>query len=321
MAGTNEDTVLSQYVPGFKANLNLAPQQTDCRLLPACDGELAYDVPGQMFNADDVQLSDPEDIVTRVPNTPDKFIAMIRRVGYFVPYQDAAWLDKVDIARELVDPTGKVMMALMAGRWRKVDRAIIAGLLGNAYSLTAPNTAPTASGLPAAQLVANNDVLYQHDAEVLPTNSSSYGMSVAKIIHAGLILDDSNMVGERFLAIGPAQKADLLRRTPVTSRYYNDVTALIKGEIDNFLGFNIIRLPRLQMTGVLGFDGVNYDRYCPAWIKDAVVYKSRPVEEATIMRRPDKSNTPQAFYKTEHGAVRRYDTAVVQISCYEGAAH
>ena len=79
---TNEDTVLSQYVPGFRANLNLAPQQTDTRLLGRVDGDLTYDTPGQMFNADDVQrTSDPEIIVTRVPDTPDKFPGFTRRVG------------------------------------------------------------------------------------------------------------------------------------------------------------------------------------------------------------------------------------------------
>ena len=118
MATTNEDTVLSQYAQGFKANLNLAPQQKDSRLFGAVDGDMAYDTPGMMFNADDVGVSDPEPIVSRVPNTPDKFLAMTRRVGYFQPFHDAAWCDSLDKAREFTDPTSKYKEALMAGRFR-----------------------------------------------------------------------------------------------------------------------------------------------------------------------------------------------------------
>ncbi|HUO21712.1 MAG TPA: phage capsid protein, partial [Caulobacteraceae bacterium] len=195
---TNEDTILSQYVPGFKANLNLAPQQTDTKLLSTVDEDLAYDVPGQMFNADDVGRSDPENISTRVPDTPDKFVGMTRRLGYFQPFQDAAWLDNVDKARELVDPTNKIMMALMAGRWRMVDKAIMAAALGLAYSKTDDTSAPSSSSLPAGQVVASTDVSAAHDGEVVPTDGSQYGLSVGKILRAGFLLDESELEGERF---------------------------------------------------------------------------------------------------------------------------
>jgi hypothetical protein len=319
---TNEDTVLSQYAQGFKANLNMVPQQTVTKTFAAVDGEMSYDTPGMMFNADDVGVSDPEPIVSRVPNTPDKFLAMTRRVGYFQPFHDAAWVDSLDKAREFVDPTAKSMAALMAGRFRYVDNAILAAAVGPAYSLTAQNTAPSSSTLPAAQLIAASDVSYQHDAEVLPTDASDYGLSVAKLLHAGAILDESELEGERYLAFTSSQKADLLRRTPVTSRYYNEVQALNSGKIDEFLGFRIVRVnKKLVPVAYIGHDGVTPVRACVAWIKDAIVYKARTIENATIMRRPDKSNRIQAYYENEHGAVRRYDSAVVQINCYEGAAY
>lgn len=318
---TNEDQVLSQYVPGFRANLNLAPQQTDTRILNAVDGDLAYDTPGQMFNADDVQTSDPEDITTRVPNTPDKFVGMSRRIGMFTPFQDAAWLDNVDKARELEDPTNKIMMALMAGRWRKVDTTILTGAIGNAYSKLDDTGTLTATGLPAAQVVAVNDIAFAHDGEVVPAGGQDYGMSVGKVIHAKMILDDSDLEGERYMTFGPQQTADMLRRTPVTSVYYAEVKALVAGSIDNFLGFNIIRLPRKRIPFVVGHDAVSPNRQCVAWIKPALVYRGRPITDARIRIRPDKSDTPQAFYKTEHGVVRRYDTAVVRVDAYEGPAY
>ncbi len=316
---TNEDTVLSNYVPGFRANLNLAPQQTDTRLLSCVDGDLNYDTPGQMFNADDVQTSDPEDVSTRVPDTPDKFVGMTRRVGYFQPFHDAAWLDNVDKARELVDPTNKVMMALMAGRWRKVDTTILNGALGATYAKLDDVSAPTPVPFPASQVVGVTDQSYAHDGEKVPTLGNQYGLSVGKILHTGFLLDESELEGERYWAGTSQQKADLLRRTPVTSVYYAEVKALVRGELDTFLGFTFkwLKSSRVPNAGV-GHDGTSFIRKNMAWIKDAIVYRGRPITEARIRIRPDKSDTPQAFYKTEHGSCRRYDDAVVEVDCYEG---
>jgi Phage capsid protein len=324
----NEDTVLSQYSQGFRANLSLAPQQTDTRLLSAVDGELSYDTPGQMFNADDVQTSDPEDVTTRVPNTPDGFPGFTRRVGVFTPFQDAKWLDNVDKARELEDPTNKVMMAMMAGRWRKVDFNIIGtsagvgGLLGLATNMTVQGSALSTTALPAAQIVASTDVSFAHDAEIVPTDGSQYGMSVGKLLHASEILDESELEGVRHLVLSSQQRTDLMRRTPATSRFYTDVQALVEGKLNYFMGFNIHRLQKKFLPDAGGgHDGASAIRQCVAWIEGAMVYRGRPITDARIRIRPDKSDTPQAFYKAEHGSVRRYDTAVVEIDCYEGAAY
>ena len=263
-----------------------------------------------------------------MPDTPDKFPSFTRRVGVFLPFQDAAWLDNVDKARELSDPTSKVMMTLMAGRWRKVDRNIlgtsagVGGLLGLATNMTVQGSALSTTALPASQIIASTDVSFAHDAEVVPTDGSQYGMSVGKLLHAGEILDESELVGERHLAISSQQKSDLLRRTPATSRYYNDVEALRSGKIDVFLGFRIHRLQKAQVPSAgLGHDGASALRQCVAWVEGAVVYKGRPITDAQVWLRKDKSNTPQAFYKSEQGAVRRYDTAVVEIDCYEGPSY
>lgn len=319
---TVEDTVLSQYVPGFRANLNLAPQQTDTKLLSTIDSDLNYDTPGQMFNADDVLPSDPEDVMTRVPDTPDKFVGFTRRVGMFSPFHDAAWLDNVDKARELTDPTNKVMMSLMAGRWRKVDNRIITAALGNAYSKLDDTGTLTTTALPAAQIVASTDVAFAHDGEVVPTNGNQYGLSVAKILKAGFLLDESLLEGPRHWVGSSQQKADLLRRTPVTSVYYAEVKALVQGAINEFLGFQFHWMASKYVPSAgLGHDNASALRQNIAYVQDAIVFRGRPITDARIRIRPDKSDTPQAFYKNEHGAVRRYDAAVVEVDCYEGPAY
>ena len=305
---TNEDTILSQYVPGFKANLNLVPQQMTGRLIGAVDADLSYGEAGELFNADDIGASDPEDVVGRVAPTPDKFLSFTKRVGSFVPYHDAAWLDNVDKARMLEDPANKTMQALMAGRWRKVDSCIIAAALGTAKERTDQSTYANRS-LPAAQVVAVNTQTYVHDDETVPAASADYGMGIGKIIEAGVILDASEIEGEKFLALSAKQMGDLLRSTPVTNQFYNDVRALVSGKVSSLLDFSIIRTERLLKTGS--------NRRCLAWKKPAIVYRSRPITNARISIRTDMSDTPQAFYKTEHGAVRRYDAGVVEILAKE----
>ena len=57
-----------------------------------------------------------------------------------------------------------------------------------------------------------------------------------------------------------------------------------------------------------------------AWKKQALIYKARPITNASIRIRADKSDTPQAFYKASHGVSRRYDKGVVRIDCLEAIA-
>lgn len=322
---TQEETVLSQYSQGFRANLALAPQQTQTRLLSCVDGDLNYDAAGSMFNADDVQQTDPQPTFGRAAATPDGFPSFTRRVGLFSPFEDAKWLDNVDKARELQDPTNKVMMALIAGRWRHVDKTIIANGLGAANTMAAnvpgAQSALTPNSLPAAQVVSASDVSYAHDAEVVPTNGSQYGMSIGKLLHAKALLDESELEGTRHCVLGSHQLADMMRRTPATSLYYSDIKALQSGELDQFLGFRIHRVHANLFPTFVGHDAVTPVRECMAWIEDAIIYRGRPITDARIWPRYDRSGTPQAYYKLEDGCVRRYDTAVVEIDCYEGAPY
>lgn len=309
-----ENTELSQYVPGFRANLNLAPQQTDSRLLGAVESDLSYSEPGTGFNADDVGTSDPEDVTTRVPDTPDKFLDKTRRVGFFTTFQDSAWLDNVDKAAELEDPTNPTMKSLMAGRWRKADAGIIGGMYGPAYEKADENSAPSAVAFPTGQIIEANSVGFSHQDETVPVDASNYGMSIGKMIEAGLMLDDSDLEGERFTAFGPAQFADLLRRVPATSKYYNDVQALVSGKINELLGFKILRIPRKRLLLKSGTTDI---RRIPFWIKPAIIYNGRQITDASIRIRNDKSDTPQAFYKAQHGALRRYDLGFVDVESKE----
>lgn len=308
---TQEDTELSQYVYGFVANLNLAPQQTTPRLIMGVDADLGYAKEGTMWNADDVGTSDPEPITDRAADTPNKFLAKTRRVGTFKPFHDAAWLDSIDKVRELEDPSSKTMQALMAGLARYRDAEIINSAFADVMTQTSPGVFATTTWASVQQQVAANSIAYAHNDEVVPGGGADYGLGIGKLLEAQIYLDASEIEGERYLAISAKQKANLLQATPATNQFYAEVKALVAGTINQFLGFNIVRTEKLLKTG--------NNRRCMAWVKPALAYNGRAIDNgsASIHIRTDKSRTPQAYYKTEHGAVRRYDTGIVEILCKE----
>ncbi len=301
------NAVLARYVPGFKANLALSPQQTRTHLLDAVDADMNYSEPGEGFNLDDMGESEPEDVATRVADTPDKHIEGRRRVANFTEFHDSAWLDNVDKAKLLEDPTNTKMAALMAGRWRKVDTKIIEAGLGLAFEKDAATGALLPVSLPASQIVSANSVKYAHDDETVPVGGADYGIGIGKIIEANALLDESELEGERYITLSSDDVANLLRQTPVTSRYYSDVQALNSGKVDKILGLTVKRLSKKRIPIIGG------NRRLMAWVKGSIAYRGRPVTNARISIRNDKSDTPQAFYKTSHAAGRRYDEAVVEI--------
>lgn len=301
------NTILARYVPGFKSNLNLSPQQTKSHLLDAVDCDLAYSEPGEGFNLDDVGESEPEDVAGRVPDTPDKFLGSTRRVANFTEFHDSAWLDNVDKAKLLEDPTNLTMAALMAGKNRKHDSKIIQAALGSAFVKDPETGGLNAISLPGTQIVAATSVLRAHQDEIVPTNGSAYGMSIGKLIEANALLDESEIEGERFVTLTSDEIASLLQRTPTTNDSYAEVKALNAGKIDHLLGFTVKRLSKKRMPIVSG------ERRLIAWVKPALAFRGRTVTNARISIRNDKSDTPQAFYKASHAAGRRYDEGVVEI--------
>lgn len=295
------------YTPGFVSNLQLAPQQKNTRLVQGVMADLSYTKEGKMFNADDVASDDEGEIevTTRVPHSPEGGSDYVRRVGFFKSYQKGKFIESLEAVRMLQDPTNAVMASMMAAKARATDDRIIAAFFEPArQGETGENTV----NFPSANIidVANRDFL--HDAENVP-GSGNLPLTIGKLIKSKVMLDQSELEGERYFACGSVQLGNLLSSTPVTSQDYSQVKALVNGETNTLMGFNFIRTERLPLASNV--------RSCVAWIKDAMAYKERPIINARITQREDRSYRWYAFYEVERGACRRYDAGVLQVNCAE----
>ncbi|WP_174301169.1 phage capsid protein [Caulobacter sp. S45] len=325
MADPTGATALSQYVPAFRANLNLVPQVTRPRLMMAVDTDLAYDTPGDRWNADDVGVSNPQPVVARVPVTPNHFIDQFRRIGMFTPYADAPWLaDNVDKLREIEDPSSEMMKAVMAGLARCRDDRIIAGALGVYYYQD--NTGALQVGPANANVIAANDPTAQEAENIQAVQNATtggYGLTVGKLINTKAFLDASELdemdpgdkPSDYYIAVTTNQLKNLLMSIPVASNFYNDARALMNGTISYFMGFNFIRMGSASRSNPL--PKVGYTRQCFAFHRRAIQYRGRTIINARIDERPDMSYRKQAYYELDHGCLRHYDEGVIRVDCDE----
>lgn len=298
-----EDTIENHYVQGFTANLNLVPQQMESRLVGCVEADLNHSTPGKSFNADDIGVSTPQRVTTRVPDSPEGFLENTRRGGHFEAFADGKFIDDLDKARMLADPSNPTMQAMMAGKARFMDDKIIDAAFGTAYE---GENLTTTAAFPSGQIIAVDDRQNLHDAESV-AGSGNLGLTIGKIITARKMLKASEIAGDLYFALSSEEEAQLLASTPATSGDYNTIKALVAGQIDSFFGFKFVRTERLTVASSI--------TDCIAWVKPAIVYKARTIQNAWIDRRKDKSGRWYAYYETEHGAVRRYDTGVVKVRC------
>lgn len=304
----------SQFIPGFSANLQLMPQVKNSRLIQCVEADLGYSNEGKMFNADDLDDDDPVDIESRFPATPHGEAIHFRRVGFFKGFHKANLVESLEKVRMLEDPSTTIMQAMMAKKWKKHDQKIIETFDGPSYN---GENGETVTAFPSDQIIAAADRSFLHAAEAsVVAASGALPLTVGKLIYAGVKLDEAEIDtdeggtgGQRFFAWSARQKGALLASTPATSSDYNTVKALVNGQINEAFGFTFVRSELLPKASSV--------RRCYAWVKKAIHFKNRPIMNAKIDQRADLSYRWQAYYETEHGALRRYDKGVVAIDCAE----
>ena len=216
-----------------------------------------------------------------------------------------------------------------------MDEEIIGALKGSAYgstgdSATSGSTSNSSIALPATQKITSATNNYGVDGEA---TGGEQPLTVGKLIHARKLLganeaDDYDVNGNSnlFLVVNSAQLAYLLTSTKVNSADYNQIRALVAGDLNQYMGFNIIRTEKIPTTsGTESYSGSTEvpqvtsedNHYCYAFHRRGLGLCVWEDIVARISERPDKRFSQYIYYRMTLGATRLEEERVVEIQCQD----
>jgi len=282
--------ITTAFVNQFSSNIQMLSQQMGSLLRNAVDVET---VNGEKAFFDQVGSAAAVLRTTRHADTPLIDTPHSRRMVTMSDYEYADLIDDQDKVRLLVDPTSTYARAAAAAMGRAMDDVIISAALGTA--LTGKD------GTTSTPFDSNNQIAV-----------GAAGLTLAKLIEAKEILDSNDVDPSipRYIAVSPKQITNLLDDPEVTSADYNTVRALVKGELDTYVGFKFVTTNRLPLDG-------SGDRRVFAWAMDGIKLAVGKEPTARIDERADKSYATQVYYCMSIGATRMEEAKVVEILCDE----
>lgn len=283
--------VTEAMVQQYNSNIALVSQQKQSRLRRAVRVESIH---AEYEYFDQIGTTEAQPRGARHSDTPLMNTPHMRRRVSTLPYNWADMVDNPDKLRMLADPTSPYVQNAVMAFNRAMDAVIVEAGFGTAYT---GKEGGTAVGFDTTnQVIANG----------------SAGLTVAKLIEARRIFW-ANEVDEGiplYIAVTSKQLANLLGTTEVTSADYNSVKALVRGEVNTFMGFEFIRYEKLPYD-------ISNGRACMAWAKDGILLALAEDITTRVSERADKNYSTQVYVEMDLGAVRMEEKKVVKIWCSE----
>ena len=275
------DTQNEIYAQAYGRNIMQLAQQKYSKLLNTV--YVRPDVRGKTFFQDQIGEWAMEVKGGRNAQTPNNDPALARRMGIMVDYHDNRLLDRGDELKTISDPRSAYTIAAAQSIGRKIDDIILASMAGAAYY-----------GETGSSSTTNGNI-------VLVTAAS---VTMERIATIKKTLDDKDVeMEDRYFVANTTFLNNLLNLTQATSADYNSVKALIRGEIDTWMGFKWIMSTRIPTANV----GFAYQKYGVC-----LGMASQPFVKTD--QRPDLSYSWQVYYEVNMGAVRLEENKVVVIN-------
>lgn len=237
-------------------------------------------------------------------DTPQQDTPHSRRRLDLSTYNWADLIDNDDQVRLLIDPTSKYVVNAADAMGRQTDAIIVDAMLGTSKA--------GHEGSESIELGANQTIVH-----------GDSGFTFDKLVEAKIKMDAANVpYNDRFLVITAAQLGNLLKETKVTSSDYATVKALVRGDIDTFMGFKFISCNGKRdeagnpIIPLVTAGGSNI-RSCFAFHRDALQLGIGQNPVARITERDDKCYATQVYFEMSLGAVRMEEARVVKIECKE----
>jgi|TARA_R110000796_G_scaffold30123_4_gene80817 hypothetical protein len=138
-------------------------------------------------------------------------------------------------------------------------------------------------------------------------------MNIEKLRATAKSMNQNNVPSEgRYLLMHSTQLDSLLGEQEITSQDFASVKALVRGEIDSFMGFKILTMGDRDEGGI----PKPSTRNCFAWHKDAMGYAESMSQKTEVNYVPEKTSYLVSSMFSA-GAVTIDDAGLIQISCTE----
>ena len=291
------DTAL---VNAYKSNIEIKFQQKGSRLRKTVDEESQN---SEFEFYDRITETEAVEVHNRHSDTPLISTPHDRRRVATRDFDWADLIDRKDKIRMLADPTSSYARNAVYALGRKVDDVIIEAFTDVAYT---GKTGATQVTFPATSEIAVNYV-----ESGVAANSN---LTIGKLRRARFLLTSTEAFNEEdeemlFCAYTASQVQSLLRTTEVTNADYNTIKALVKGEIDTFMGFEFVRTERLTKASDI--------RDIFFYPKSAVKLGIADELNVDIGPRRDKRNSVQVYVAGSFGATRMWEEKVLRAKCDE----
>ena len=299
----------SSFVKQFSANIYHLSQQKESRLMPILKRKES--IQGEEKYFDQIGEVEVMEKVGRHSNTTFQDTPYKRRRLSMRDYFWADLCDKEDKLRIIHNPESEYAKAARAAMGRKMDDIIIASALGVVYT--------GKSGATPVNL-GNEQKLGAIDA-------GGFSQMNIELLRGLKQKFDEAEVDEmdRHIVCGAVEIRALLSETEITSADYNNVKALVNGEVNTFMGFKFHRIERLPYTtAAITFDAATGEvgtggdsipvgsKRCFAMTGDALVAGIGANPTARVSERPDKHYANQIYYSMSLGAMRMEEVKVIE---------
>lgn len=299
----NMTQIPDHYVIQYETNWQFLLQQMDARLK---DRTKLVQANGAAVRFNQIDQATMTQVTTRNGATVNNDITLPARWAYPVPYDTSSWFDEFDntFLGSVVLPTSETMQAQLAAYNRTADQVLINALLGSA---TITNTANTSAGFGLNNTTTTVALPGTQAVGVQFGGAVNTSLTIAKIREAKRILDSNEAPADgRILVVSAKEISDLLGTQEVTNNLYNSVRALVDGEVNNFLGFTVVRSELLPVATSI--------RSCIAYHRDsAVMVDGGRKTYMDII--PTNRHSLQIRSTAVIGATRLLEKGVVSIAC------
>lgn len=296
------------------------------------------DLSGEFGTLDRIGMAPPmtPDIVRKSDN-PDSSVSYDRRLYGTSAFHVGTSLDPKDFLTVVTNPTSSIVSQYLNTVQRQKDDIIIGSMFADVQTkLDKSGTisfAPTTSGkITVGEYSKGNGLrpisdrgywkLQAGDVEGIdvalnfvergsPANS---GLTLAKLNGLRQTMLEMDVIEPEdpiFLAIGPAQYAQLLHIEEVVNKNYDVAASLRTYSVTPFMNFVFVLSKRLKGAGT-----AEDPRQCIAFTRHSGIIAKR-YERARSWALPNKKNIPYFLFELNMGFVRQWGEHTARVNCLD----